>query len=132
MNKDKITLHYWGELLGSLLFFFLVQFSSMGLERAMPEGFERTLVLFSPIVPFLLMIGVVARYFWRVDEYMRLKILENWGMTAAITGVLTFIYSYFERVGFPRLSMCTIMPVMGTVSAVLFILRRLATFTHRS
>ena len=91
----------------------------------MPKCIGRTLVLFSPMVPFLLMIGVVARYFWRVDEYLRLKILENWGMTAAITGVLTFTYGFCENVGFPRLSMCMIMPVMGTVSALLFIAGRI-------
>jgi len=126
MNKDKITTLYRLELLGSLLFYFLIQFSSMAIERAMPEGIGRTLVVFSPMAPFLLMIGVVARYFGRVDEYLRLKILENWGMTAAITGVLTFTYSFFESAGFPRLSMCTIMPMMGAVSALLFVAGRIS------
>ena len=125
MNKDKISIYYLGELLGSLFLYLLAQFSSIAVAHAMPEGIERTLVLFSPLVPFLLMIGVVARYFGRVDEYMRLKILENWGMTAAITGVLTFTYGFCENVGFPRLSMCMIMPVMGTVSALLFIAGRI-------
>ena len=125
MNKDKITIHYCGELLGSIFLYLLVQFSSVAIWPSMPKGIGRTAVLFSPMVPFLLMIGVVARYFWRVDEYMRLKILENWGMTAAITGVLTFTYTFFESVGFPRLSMGTIMPLMGTVSALLFVVQRI-------
>jgi hypothetical protein len=132
MHQDKITVLYRYELLGSLFFYFLVQFSSLGIGPSMHAGTERTLVLFSPLLPFLLMMGVVVRYFQRVDEYLRLKIMENWALTAAITGVLTFTYSLFESLGFPRLSMCTVMPMMGTVSAVLFILRRLATFTHRS
>jgi hypothetical protein len=125
MNKDKITIYYRGELFGILFIYFVVQFSSMAVERTMPAGILRTLVLFSPMLPFLLMIGIVARYFWRVEEYMRLKILKNLGMTAAITGVLTFAYSFFESVGFPRLSMCTIMPVMGTISALLFVVGRI-------
>jgi len=126
MNKDKIGIYYLGELLGSLFLYLLAQFSSIAVAHAMPEGIGRTLVLFSPLAPFLLMIGVVVRYFLRVDEYMRLKILENWGMTAGITGVLTFTYGFCENVGFPRLSMCMIMPVMGTVSALLFIAGRIA------
>ena len=126
MNKDKIGIYYLGELLGSLFLYLLAQFSSIAVAHAMPEGIGRTLVLFSPLAPFLLMIGVVVRYFLRVDEYMRLKILENWGMTAAITGVLTFTYSFFESIGFPRLSMCTIMPIMGTVSALLFVVGKLS------
>jgi len=126
MNKDKITVHYFGELLGSIFLYLLVQFSSVALWPSLPGGIGRTLVLFSPMAPFLLMIGVVARYFWRVDEYLRMQILENWGMTAAITGVLTFTYTFFESLGFPRLSMGTIMPVMGTISALLFVARRLS------
>jgi hypothetical protein len=92
----------------------------------MPEGIGRTLVLFSPLLPFILMIGAVVRYFGRVDEYLRQVILENWAMTAAITMGWTFIYGFLESAGFPRLSMTTICPVMGVVSAVLFIVRRVA------
>ncbi len=92
----------------------------------MPPGLTRTLVIFSPMLPFFLMIAVVVHYYWRTDEYLRQAILENLALTAAITGVVTFIYSFFESLGLPRLSMCTIMPLMGTVSAVLFIFRRIA------
>jgi hypothetical protein len=123
---DKITVRYLWELLGSLFLIFVVETFSERLRHTIPEGIGRTLVLFAPMVPFLLMIGLVARYFWRVDEYLRLTILENWAMTAAVTMVLTFTYGFLESAGFPRLSMFTICPTMGVVSAILFIARRVA------
>lgn len=126
MHEYKIRIRYFGELVGSLSLFFLVQALSMKIERTVPAGSMRTLVLFSPMLPFLLMIGAVVRYFRKVDEYMRLKILENLAMTAAATGILTFTYGYLEAVGLPRLSMTVIMPTMGVISAILFIVGGMA------
>jgi len=71
------------------------------------------------------MIAAVWRYFRQVDEYLRLQILENWAITAAITFGWTFIYGFLESAGFPRLSMTTICPIMGITSGIIFLVRRL-------
>jgi hypothetical protein len=71
------------------------------------------------------MIWVVARYFQRVDEYLRLRILENWAITAAITMGWTFTYGFLENAGLPRLSMFTVFPAMGFTSGILFFFRRI-------
>jgi hypothetical protein len=126
MHEQKILVRYIVEMLGAFFLLFWVVICSVKIRHAMPEGIGRTLVLFSPLVPFLLMIGAVARYFWRVDEYMRLRILENWAMTAAVTMGWTFTYNFLENIGFPRLGIWTVCPTMGVVSAVLFIVRRMA------
>jgi len=125
MHERKILFRYLGEMLGTLILYTLVLVVSIDLGRPMAEGVVRTLVLFSPMVPVLLMIVVVVRYFRRVDEFMRLRFLENWAMTGGITAVWTFTYGFLENAGMPRLSMFTVFPMMGVISAILFIVRRI-------
>jgi len=125
MHQTKITVRYFCELFGTLALFFIVMAVSEKVGRTMLVGLGRTLVLFSPMLPFLLMIGAVWRYFRQVDEYLRLQILENWAMTAAITFGWTFTYGFLESAGFPWLSMFVICPAMGITSAILFIARRI-------
>jgi hypothetical protein len=125
MHEHKILVRYIAEMLGTFFLYALVLVLVHRFGFPMHEGIVRTLVLLSPMVPVLLMIGVVARYFRRVDEYIRLKFLENWAMTAAITAGWTFTYGFLENAGLPRLSMFNVMPMMGAISAVLFIIRRM-------
>jgi hypothetical protein len=125
MHERKILFRYLVEMLVVFSLYALVLVLVHRFGFPMHKGIARTLVLISPMAPPLLMIVVVMRYFRRVDEYMRLRILENWALTAAITAMLTFTYGFLENAGFPRLSMFTVFPMMGTVSAVLFIVRRI-------
>ena len=124
-HQHKIVLRYLVEMLGAFLLYALVLVVSIDVGRPMPEGIERTLILFSPMVPVLLMVVVVVRYFRRVDEYVRLIILENWAITGGVTAIWTFTYGFLENAGLPRLSMFTVFPVMGAISAFLFIVRRI-------
>jgi len=127
MHRDKIKfLRYAGELAGAFLLYGLVLAGSIRVGRPMPEGLGRTLVLLSPMVPFALFLVVIVRYFRRVDEYLRLQMLENFAITAGIVGGLTFTYGFLENAGFPRLSMFTVWTAMGVVCAAVFLVRRVA------
>ncbi len=126
MHERKTFIRYLVEMLGIFSLYALVLVLVHRFGFPMHKGIARTLVLLSPMVPPLLMIAAVLRYFRRVDEYVRLRILENWALTAGITAVSTFTYGFLENAGFPRLSMFTVFPMMGTVSGVLFIVRRIA------
>ena len=125
MHEHKLFLRYLGELLGSLVLYALVLVASIIAARPMPAGIMQTLVLFCPMVPVLLMIAAVVRYFRRVDEYIRLQILENWAITGGVTAVWTFTYGFLENAGLPRISMFVVFPAMGVTSAVLIIIRRI-------
>ena len=125
MHEHKIGLRYLGEMLVAFLLYAVVQVVSINTGQSLRTGVERTLVLLCPMVPVLLMIAAVLRYLRRVDEYMRLQILENWAITGAITAVWTFTYGFLENTGFPRLSMLTIFPAMGVTSGLLFVVRRI-------
>jgi len=125
MHENKMRLRYFSELLGTHILFFFVLVVSIQVERHMTQSIEQMLVMLSPLAPFLLIIMAVVRYYRRVDEYLKQVILENWALTAAITVGWTFTYGFLECIGFPRLSMITICPAMGIVSASLFIVRRM-------
>jgi len=126
MHERKILFRYLGEMLAAFILYFLVLVAVHRYGFHMAKGTLRTIVLFSPMVPVLLMVIAVVRYFRRVDEYMRLIILENWAITACITALWTFAYGFLENAGFPLLSMFTVFPMMGFTSAFLFLVRRLA------
>lgn len=125
MYEHKILFRYIGEMIGAFILYALVLIVSINVGRPMPDGIERTLILFSPMLPVLLMMLAVVRYFRRVDEYVRLKILENWAVTGGITAVWTFTYGFMENAGLPRLSMFTVLPIMGVTSALLVAVRRM-------
>jgi hypothetical protein len=121
MHEHKIYVRYLIELSGAFFLYALVLVVSIDVGRPMPEGIGRTLLLVSPMGPFLLMVWAVARQIRRSDEYCRLKVLEAIAIAAAVTAGWTFTYGFLENAGFPRLSMFTVWPVMVAVWAVVSI-----------
>jgi hypothetical protein len=87
--------------------------------RPMADSLPRTLLLISPMLGFGLMLWAIVRMLGRMDEYMRMRLLENISMGAAITVGLTFTYGFLETAGFPKLSMFTVWCVLAlSVAAV--------------
>jgi hypothetical protein len=123
MHEHKIFLRYLGEMSGAFLLYVVVLVVSINLGRPMPAGIGRTLLLVSPMVPFLLIVVAIVRQARRVDEYIRLQLLENVVIAAGVTAGWTFTYGFLENAGFPRLSMFTVWPVMGAVWGVTSIVR---------
>ena len=117
MHEHKICVRYIGEMLGAFFLYALVLVVSIDVGRPMPQGIGRTLVLVSPMLPFLLVVWTVVRQIRRVDEYQRLQVLENIAIAAAVTAGWTFTYGFLENAGFPKLSMFNVWPVMGFVWA---------------
>jgi len=126
MHNQKITIGYLAELLGANLLFFLVEWFSTKIGTGMPNGVEKTLVLLSPILPVLLMVGVIVRCFHRIDEYLRLQMLENLALTTAVIFIGTFVYGSLETMGFPGVSMFSICPALGITFAIVSTVRRIA------
>jgi hypothetical protein len=123
MHEDKIIRRYYHELGGAMFLYALVLTASIVVGEPMPEGVGRTLLLVSPMGPFLLATWAVARQIRRSDEYCRLQVLEAIAIAAAVTAGWTFTYGFLENAGFPRLSMFTVWPVMGAVWFVVAMVR---------
>jgi hypothetical protein len=123
MHEQKVIRLYYRELGGAIFLYALVLAISITVAGSMPEGIGRTLLLVSPMVPFLLATWAVARQIRRVDEYIRLQVLEAIAIAAAVTAGWTFTYGFLENAGFPKLSMFTVWPMMGGVWFVVAMVR---------
>jgi hypothetical protein len=109
------------ELAASLVVYVLILMPALYFGSKMEAGTLRTLVMLSPMIGFLLALWAIIRQFKRVDEFVRLRTLENVAIAAAVTAGGTFTYGFLENVGFPRLSMFAVWPLMGAAWGVVAI-----------
>jgi len=122
-HQKKIFRQYVIELSSALALYAVVLTVAISVGEHMRSGIWRTLLLVSPMGPFMLMLLAIVRQFRRVDEYARMQILENIAISAAVTAGWTFTYGFLENAGFPRLTMFTVGPVMGILWGGVAILR---------
>jgi hypothetical protein len=116
---------YQLELGGAMFLYVAVLFGSIYIAKPMTPGLPRTVLLLTPMIPILLAIWVIARQFRRMDEFVRLRMLEGLAIAAAVTAGLSLTYGFLEGAGFPRLSMFWVWPVMGFVWGIFTCARRL-------
>ncbi len=121
-HVEAMRRYHW-ELAGALLFYTAVLFGSIKLADPMDPGPARTALLLTPAIPIALAIWVIVRGFRRMDEFIRLRTLENIGISFAVTAGWTLTYGFLEGAGFPRLTMFWVWPVMGAIWATLSIVR---------
>jgi hypothetical protein len=113
--EQTIWRRHWIESLTTFFLYVLVQTASLKWGPLLPAGLVRDLVL---------MLGNVVLHFQRIDEYLRVQMLENIAITAGILFAVTFTYGLLESVGFPQLSMVTICPAMAAISMIVSIVRK--------
>jgi hypothetical protein len=113
MHEKKIARTYLVELMSSLAIYTVILMVTIKYGRPMPDGVLRTIVLASPMIGFFLAIWAIARQFRRMDEYIRLRLLENIAIGAAVTAAVSFTYGFMETAGYPKLSMFSVWMVMG-------------------
>lgn len=120
MHEKQVARRYNTELLLSLAVYIVLLLGSIRFGRPLPEGMVRTLVLLSPMAGFGLMIRALVRHVARIDEYLRVRMLEAIALAAAITCAVSFSYGFLETAGYPKLSMFSVWMLMcGSFAAVL-------------
>ena len=73
----------------------------------------RDLIALSPMLPAAAMAWIVLRELRRMDELQRRIQLEALGFSFAGTAILTFSYGFLEGLGYPRLSMFVVWPILA-------------------
>jgi hypothetical protein len=73
----------------------------------------RDAILLSPIVPILLGAWAVVRFYRRVDEFHKLRLLETLAISAGVTAVFAICWEFLEDVGAPHLQVIWAWGVMG-------------------
>ena len=84
----------------------------------------RDLIALSPMLPAAATAWVVLRELRRMDELQRRIQLEALGFSFAGTAILTFSYGFLEGLGYPRLSMFTVWPILAALWLVGLVLAR--------
>jgi len=125
MQEKRAARIYVRELLGSIALYTIILMGAIRFGRPMEPGVLRTVVLLSPMIGFGVSIWVIARQIQRVDEYVRMRLLENVSLGAAVTAGLTFSYGFLETAGYPKLSMFTVWCVLCLSVAVVQLIRKL-------
>ncbi|MHC5306235.1 hypothetical protein [Bartonella sp. LJL80] len=68
-----------------------------------------------PMVPAFVICWVVVGQLRRLDEMQRQMQFEALALAFAATALLTFSYGFLENIGYPKLSMFAIWPLMATL-----------------
>ena len=84
----------------------------------------RDMIALSPMLPAAATAWVVLRELRRMDEMLRRIQLEALGFSFAGTAILTFSYGFLEGLGYPRLSMFTVWPILAVLWIVGLVLAR--------
>ena len=84
----------------------------------------RDVIALSPMIPAAAMAWVILRELRRMDELQRRIQLEALGFSFAGTAILTFSYGFLEGLGYPRLSMFTVWPLLAGLWIVGLVLAR--------
>ena len=74
----------------------------------------RLAVALLPMIPACAPCWAILRQLRRLDELRRRLQLEALAMAVAGTALVTFSYGFLERVGYPKLSMFAVWPIMAT------------------
>jgi len=112
LERDALK-RYRLELGAAMVVYAATLFGSISFGKPMEPGAVRTLLLLSPAIPLVLAIWAIVRQFGRMDEFVRLRSLENFAIAGAVTAGLTFTYGFLEGAGFPKLSMFWVWSLMG-------------------
>jgi hypothetical protein len=121
-QKTKIS-RYAVELLGAMALYVIVLVAAIRAAPGIESHGLKMLACVSPMVPIALAIWAIARHFRRVDDYLRLVMLENVAVAAAVTAGASLTYGFLENAGFPKISMFAVWPVMGAAWFVLALVR---------
>jgi len=75
----------------------------------------QVIVALLPIIPGLLIAWVMLRQINAMDEFLRKVQLDGLAIAAAGTALITFSYGFLETVGFPKLSMFFVWPLIALI-----------------
>ena len=81
---------------------------------SVPPGWKVPICLF-PMLGGLTTVWAVCRQVRRIDEMQRKFFFEVICLSFTGTALVTFSYGFLENIGFPRLSMSVVWPLMATL-----------------
>jgi predicted membrane channel-forming protein YqfA (hemolysin III family) len=81
-------------------------------HHAAPASWAAPVAL-APMLPGAAICWVIIRQLRRIDEMQRRIQFEAIAIAFAATAITTFSYGFLENIGYPKLSMFAVWPLMG-------------------
>jgi hypothetical protein len=100
------------------VYMLLLTGSLLWLQHAAPPAPWRDLIALAPMLAGGGVCWAILRHFRRVDELVRRIQFEALAFAFGGTALLTFSYGFLEGLGYPRLSMFAVWPVMAVLWCV--------------
>lgn len=85
----------------------------------------RVLLALAPTVGILAMALAIVRWIRSADEFQRQRLTQAVAFAAVATAVWTMSYGFLETIGFPRLSMFWVWPIMAAMWGAWSLIHRL-------
>ncbi len=79
-------------------------FASIYIANGMAAGLSQTLVVMLPAFPAFAALMAILRSIKRMDEYVRVRMLEVLALSGGLTAFFAFSYGFLEGLGYPKLS----------------------------
>jgi hypothetical protein len=104
MREKEMNKKYFKEFWIAMGSYMIILFGTTYLAKGMPESVMRTMIALTPIVPCVGLLWVVIRHFKRMDEYLRIWVLENLSIAGGVLTMFSITYGFLEGLDFPRAS----------------------------
>lgn len=116
MSRLKSKRRYLIELGVCLALYVLaIGLSVLLLNDGIATGIGKPIAAVIPMVPGIGMCRVIVRELYRMDELQRRIQFEALGFAFAGTAIVTLSYGFLETVGFEKISMFAVWPVMAVL-----------------
>src|SRR6218665_3002392 len=110
MNKHRFVVAFSISMIGYMV---ILIASVLVLNAEVVEGNWNTIVALTPMVPGFAVAFSVMRQVRISDELQRRIQLEALSLAFGGTALVTFSYGFLETVGYPKLSMFFVWPIMA-------------------
>lgn len=112
MTNSPERRQYQRQFLLAGLGYLLVLPFSIWLLKTIDFGALEFAVVLSPVVPIIWGVRVSLRLLELMDELQQRIQLIALGFAAIVTGLVTFAYGFLEGIGWPRVELIWVLPLM--------------------
>ncbi|ENX32493.1 hypothetical protein F889_03475 [Acinetobacter colistiniresistens] len=106
------------QLLIAIAIYMVVLIGSLKSLNFIDIQWLKIIVSLMPMLPALVIAWVIIQQFKRFDELQQKIQLQALGMSFIGTSLITFSYGFLENVGFPKLTMFVIWPMMAVLWSI--------------
>jgi hypothetical protein len=115
---------YRFEMILAFVLYAVALFGRVYLLKNAVDPMLRVAITVSPILPILFAAFVIYRFYRRVDEFQRMRLLKIMAISGGVTAVTAASWSFLEDVGAPPLTNFGVVFILaGTFSLVDFLYR---------